>query len=42
MPGEAVMSEIRSAIGEKLLGCAIELSDALEQQAEDQAEQTTA
>ena len=42
MPGEAVMSEIRSAIGEKLLGCAIELSDALEQQEDEQAAQATA
>ena len=42
MPGEAVMSEIRSAVGEKLLGCAIELSDALEQQEEEQAAQATA
>ena len=34
MPGDALMSEIRSVVGSKLTGCDIELSDALEEEAE--------
>ena len=42
MPGDAVMTEIRSAVGDKLLDCSIELSDALEEAAEEkQAAQVT-
>jgi len=38
MPGDALMSEIRSTVGSKLTGCDIELSEALEEQeAEDTA-----
>jgi hypothetical protein len=36
MPGDALMTEIRSAVGEKLIACNLELSDALEEQAEDE------
>jgi len=32
MPGDALMSEIRSVVGSKLTGCDIELSEALEEQ----------
>jgi hypothetical protein len=42
IPGEVVMSEIRSAVGDKLVACDLELSDALEQAAEDDATQATA
>ena len=41
IPGDTVMTEIRSAIGDKLLACNLELSDALEQAAEDEATQAT-
>jgi len=42
IPGDAVMTEIRTAVGDKLLDCSIELSDALEEEAEDaQAAQVT-
>ena len=34
MPGDALMAEIRSVVGNKLTGCDIELSDALEEEAE--------
>jgi uncharacterized protein DUF4956 len=34
MPGDALMTEIRSVVGPKLLGCDLELSDALEEAAE--------
>ena len=34
MPGDALMAEIRSVVGSKLTGCDIELSDALEEEAE--------
>ena len=38
MPGDALMTEIRSTVGSKLIGCDIELSEALEEQeAEDTA-----
>ena len=39
--GEAVLAEIRSMVGEKLLGCDIEISDALEQDEDDQAAKAT-
>lgn len=39
MPGETLMMELRSAAGDKLLGCDLELSDALEQEAEEQTAQ---
>jgi uncharacterized protein DUF4956 len=32
MPGDALMSEVRSVVGSKLIGCDIELSEALEEQ----------
>jgi hypothetical protein len=35
MPGDALMLEIRSALGDKLLACDLELSDALEEKAEE-------
>ena len=35
IPGDVVMTEIRSAVGDKLLDCGIELSDALEEEAEE-------
>ena len=35
MPGDALMLEIRSTLGDKLLGCDLELSDALEEKAEE-------
>jgi len=41
IPGDTVMTEIRSAIGDKLVACNLELSDALEQAAEDEATQAT-
>ena len=42
IPGDAVMTEIRSVVGDKLLACDIELSDALEAAAEEaQAAQVT-
>lgn len=41
MPGDAVMSEIRSVVGDKLLACNLEISDALEQAAEEQETQAT-
>jgi len=34
MPGDALISEIRSVVGSKLTGCDIELSEALEEEAE--------
>ena len=34
-PGDALMTEIRSALGDKLLACDLELSDALEEEAEE-------
>ena len=34
MPGDALMSEIRSVVGSKLTTCDIELSDALEEEVE--------
>jgi len=34
MPGDVLMTEIRSAVGPKLLACDIELSEALEEQTE--------
>jgi hypothetical protein len=39
MPGDAVLTEIRSAVGDKLLACNLELSDALERAAEEKAAQ---
>jgi hypothetical protein len=33
-PGDAVMAELRSVLGDKLIGCDLELSDALEDKAE--------
>lgn len=38
-PGDTLMMEIRSAAGDKLLACDLELSDALEQEAEEQTAQ---
>ena len=38
MPGDALMSEIRSAVGPKLVVCDIELSEALEEQVAAEAE----
>ena len=35
MPGDALMMEIRNVVGDKLVGCNLELSDALEEQAEE-------
>jgi hypothetical protein len=32
MPGDVLMTEIRSTLGSKLLGCDLELSEALEEQ----------
>jgi hypothetical protein len=32
MPGDALMTEIRSVIGPKLISCDLELSEALEEQ----------
>ena len=34
-PGDAVMAELRSVLGDKLVGCDLELSDALEDKAEE-------
>jgi len=34
MPGDALLTEIRSVVGSKLLGCDLELSDALEEEVE--------
>jgi len=42
IPGDLVMTELRSAIGDKLVGCDLELSDALEQEKEEQAAEVTA
>ena len=36
MPGDALMTEIRSTVGSKLTGCDIELSEALEEQEADE------
>ena len=41
MPGDALMTEIRSVIGSKLLGCDIELSEALEDKVESETEKAT-
>jgi hypothetical protein len=38
MPGDVLMSEIRSAVGPKLQTCDIELSEALEEQVAAEAE----
>jgi hypothetical protein len=35
MPGDELMTELRNVLGEKLLACDLELSDALEEQAEE-------
>jgi len=35
MPGDTLMTEIRSVLGDKLLGCDLELSDALEEEVEE-------
>ena len=35
MPGETLLTEIRSVLGDKLLACDLELSDALEEEAEE-------
>jgi hypothetical protein len=42
MPGDALMTEIRSAAGSKLLECDLELSEALEEAAEEEAAKATA
>jgi hypothetical protein len=34
MPGDVLMTEIRSVIGSKLIACDLELSEALEEEAE--------
>ena len=36
VPGDVLMMELRSALGDKLLDCDLELSDALEQEVEEQ------
>ncbi len=38
MPGDALMTEIRSVVGSKLVGCDIELSEALEEEVAAEAE----
>jgi hypothetical protein len=35
MPGDALMTEIRSVVGPKLITCDLELSDALEERQEE-------
>ena len=35
MPGDTLMTEIRTVLGDKLLGCDLELSDALEEEVEE-------
>ena len=42
MPGDALMTEIRSVAGSKLLACDLELSEALEEAAEEEAAKATA
>ena len=41
IPGDVLMTEIRSVVGEKIVACDLELSEALEEEAEDQAAQAT-
>jgi hypothetical protein len=41
MPGDLVMTELRSAIGDKLVGCDVELSEALEEEEAEQAAQAS-